>query len=70
MPVVLNAANEEAVDAYLDARLSFRAIPQVIERTMAAHRLQSGLSIDVVREVDRWAREFSRGLIAGVESKV
>ena len=70
MPVVLNAANEEAVEAFLDSRLSFPGIPQVIERTMAAHRPESGVSIEVVREVDRWAHEFSRGLIASVELKV
>src|SRR5688500_10865285 len=37
LPVVLNAANEVAVEAFLEGKLGFTAIPQVIERTMNAH---------------------------------
>ena len=37
LPVVLNAANEVAVEAFLDGKLGFTAIPRVIERTMDAH---------------------------------
>ena len=38
LPVVLNAANEVAVARFLDGRIGFTAIPQVIEQTMDAHR--------------------------------
>ena len=38
LPVVLNAANEIAVAQFLEGRIGFTAIPQVIEGTMNAHR--------------------------------
>src|SRR5262249_28762436 len=37
LPVVLNAANEVAVQLFLDGRIGFPAIPRMIEQTMAAH---------------------------------
>jgi 1-deoxy-D-xylulose-5-phosphate reductoisomerase len=57
LPVVLNAANEVAVEAFLDGKLGFTAIPQVIEKTMDAHEIERVSTIDTVRRVDRWARE-------------
>ena len=41
VPVVLNAANEVAVAAFLEGRLGFTSIPAVIERTMNAHQAES-----------------------------
>ena len=38
MPAVLNAANEVAVAAFLDGRLSFLGIPRVVVEAMAAHQ--------------------------------
>ena len=58
--VVLNAANEVAVDTFLSGRLGFTAIPQVIERTLDAHRLEQVDSLPVVRRVDAWARDYAR----------
>ena len=43
MAVVLNAANEMAVEAFLEGRIGFTAIPMMIERTMAAHPPAAGL---------------------------
>src|SRR5687767_3999294 len=40
LPVVLNAANEVAVDAFLEGKLGFTSIPQVIEKTMNDHELE------------------------------
>jgi 1-deoxy-D-xylulose-5-phosphate reductoisomerase len=57
LPVVLNAANEIAVEAFLDGRLGFTAIPRVIERAMDAHAPQPVSDVALVRSVDRWARE-------------
>ncbi|MEO6435296.1 MAG: 1-deoxy-D-xylulose-5-phosphate reductoisomerase, partial [Tepidisphaeraceae bacterium] len=62
MPVVLNAANEVAVDAFLGGRLPFPAIAQIIERTLSAHDVQRTDSLAGVRDADRWAREYSRAL--------
>jgi 1-deoxy-D-xylulose-5-phosphate reductoisomerase len=60
LPVVLNAANEVAVEYFLDGKLGFTAIPRVIEETMDAHDVENVTTLDVVRRVDRWSRECAR----------
>lgn len=67
LPVVLNAANEVAVEAFLDGKLGFTAIAEVIERTMNAHALESVSSLAVVRRVDGWGREYARGIARRLE---
>jgi 1-deoxy-D-xylulose-5-phosphate reductoisomerase len=69
-PIVLNAANEVAVDAFLGGRLSFPGIPRVIERalTEAAGRFTSPQSLDDVRAADAWARAFSAETIGTLPS--
>jgi 1-deoxy-D-xylulose-5-phosphate reductoisomerase len=56
VPVVLNAANEVAVETFLDGKLGFTAIPRVIQKTMDAHQVEPVSTIETVRRVDRWAR--------------
>lgn len=56
MPAVMNAANEVAVEAFLDGRLHFLGISGLIERTMNAHNAHPLASIDDVLAVDAWAR--------------
>jgi len=70
LPVVLNAANEIAVARFLDRRLGFTAIAQVIESTMNAHRPAELGSLSAVRDVDRWAREYAQEVAGAVELKV
>ncbi len=70
LPVVLNAANEIAVARFLDGRIGFPAIAQVIEQTMAAHTPAEVTTIAGVRAVDTWAREQAQGMAREVELKV
>ena len=70
LPVVLNAANEVAVSRFLDGKIGFRSIPQVIELTMDAHRPVQVAALAEVRAVDEWAREYSQELARGLELKV
>jgi 1-deoxy-D-xylulose-5-phosphate reductoisomerase len=56
MPAVLNAANEVAVQAFLDGTIAFLDIPAVIEATMAQHAPESILDVSVALHADRWAR--------------
>jgi len=67
LPVVLNAANEVAVAWFLEGRLGFTAIPHVIEKTMAAHHPSKVETLEAVRAVDAWAREYSREVARGVQ---
>ena len=70
LPAVLNAANEVAVAAFLKGRLSFLGIPRVVEAAMVAHKPEPLQNLEQVLGVNRWAREFARGVIAekGAES--
>jgi 1-deoxy-D-xylulose-5-phosphate reductoisomerase len=63
MPAVLNAANEIAVEAFLQRRLGFREIHRVIRKTMDAHVPTRPESIEHLLETDRWAREKASALI-------
>jgi 1-deoxy-D-xylulose-5-phosphate reductoisomerase len=57
---VLNAANEEAVAAFLDGRIPFTAIAESVREVLDDH-LPSALNrLEDVLEADRWARERSR----------
>jgi 1-deoxy-D-xylulose-5-phosphate reductoisomerase len=68
--VVLNAANEVAVDRFLAGGLGFTSIADVIERTMDAHKPIQVNTLAEVRSVDRWAREYAAKTAREVESKV
>ena len=70
VPVVLNAANEVAVEAFLDGKLGFTAIPRVIQKTMDAHQVEPVSTIETVRRVDRWAREQALGAARALELTV
>src|SRR6185503_15038259 len=64
-PIVLNAANEVAVDAFLSSRIPFQAIPRVIEAALNASDRDSlaPSTISDVRAMDAWARAFSHETI-------
>ena len=70
LPVVLNAANEIAVEAFLAGKLGFTAIPRVIERTMDAHEVETVATLDVARRVDAWARTSARNAVQALELNV
>lgn len=61
---VLNAANEIAVDAFLNGRIGFRQIHRLIEKTLGAHTCSKPKRLPDVLEADRWAREFAASLVA------
>jgi 1-deoxy-D-xylulose-5-phosphate reductoisomerase len=63
MPAVLNGANEVAVEAFLAGRIGFREIHRIIVKTMQKHANRPARSIEVILEVDRWAREQATALI-------
>ncbi|HET6347498.1 MAG TPA: 1-deoxy-D-xylulose-5-phosphate reductoisomerase [Candidatus Krumholzibacteria bacterium] len=59
-PTVLSAANEIAVAAFLDGKLSFGAIPGVIAAALDAIPVRSATSLDDVMEADRATRRWIR----------
>ena len=63
-PAALNAANEEAVAAFLDGRTSFTGIPETIEAVLEAERPCAASSLEDVLDADRRAREHARQVLA------
>lgn len=64
-PVVLNAANEVAVEAFLEQEIGFLEIPRVIAKTMEKHSSQPVENLEQLLELDRWAREAAHKIIEG-----
>lgn len=62
-PAILNAANEVAVEAFLNREIGFRTIDQLIARVMDALPHQKATSIDDVLDQDRCARELAYSFI-------
>jgi 1-deoxy-D-xylulose-5-phosphate reductoisomerase len=62
-PCVLNAANEIAVHAFLEGRLRFLEIAEVIERTLSELGSEPVLAFESLYEADRHARELASGLV-------
>ncbi len=66
MPTVLNAANEIAVDAFLNEQIRFTDIPVIIEHCMDSVAVKPADSLDIVLEADQHARLVSKQIIAGL----
>ncbi|MCP4127512.1 MAG: 1-deoxy-D-xylulose-5-phosphate reductoisomerase [Gammaproteobacteria bacterium] len=58
-PAVLNAANEVAVEAFLNARISFTAIPEIIESVMDQTPVTEALNLDQILDADQQARSMA-----------
>jgi 1-deoxy-D-xylulose-5-phosphate reductoisomerase len=56
---ILNAANEIAVDAFLNNKLGFTKIVSVIEKTLATVSSQQASSLDIILTADQQARDVA-----------
>ena len=63
-PAVYNAANEQAVDAFHEGRLSFLGIVDTIARVVDAHEAPDVLSVESLADAETWARTTADLLIA------
>ena len=66
-PAILNAANEIAVQAFLDQRISFMQIAAVVEQTLNGQILTEPQSLTAVQESDEQARLYSSAYIKRLE---
>ncbi|MEE3301124.1 MAG: 1-deoxy-D-xylulose-5-phosphate reductoisomerase, partial [Pseudomonadota bacterium] len=62
-PVVLNAANEEVVAAFLEGAIRFTQIPAIIETVMSKIPCEAAASLAIIQEIDKQARSLTKGLI-------
>lgn len=63
LPSVLNAANEVAVAAFLEGRIKFLEIEELIEKAMLAHNTINNPSLAIIQEVDSETRKFVGSLL-------
>ncbi len=62
-PAAMNAANEVAVKAFLDRKISFEKIPVVIERSLNVHKIRTNPDIHDITEADSLTRAFAGTLL-------
>jgi 1-deoxy-D-xylulose-5-phosphate reductoisomerase len=60
LPAVLNAANEIAVDAFVNREIGFEGISDLVTKTMNAHQVVDHPTLEQILQADAWARDFSR----------
>ena len=65
-PAILNAANEIAVAAFLDAGLPYLRIPEVVEKTLNHIQSVPASSLELILEVDAQARQVATSLMSGI----
>ncbi|MCH7672253.1 MAG: 1-deoxy-D-xylulose-5-phosphate reductoisomerase, partial [Proteobacteria bacterium] len=63
LPVVLNAANEVAVAAFLGKKIGFSRIPLIIEAVMTKIPCEAASTLAIIRDTDEAARNIAKELI-------
>ena len=63
LPSVLNAADEEAVEAFLKGEIDFLSIHKVVEKVVLRHKIIKNPSLQDILQADHWARQEARNLI-------
>jgi len=65
MPAILNAANEIAVNAFLEGSLKFTEIPLFLQRVMGEYEVKAVHTVEDILKADHWARERSKAILEG-----
>ena len=63
LPTAMNAANEEAVEAFIEERIALTDIPRVIENVMSQHQTRSATDLAAVLDADRTSRAAAASII-------
>ena len=58
MPTVYNAANERAVGKFLDRKIGYLEIPEIIQASMEAHSVVEHPSVEEILETEKAVYEF------------
>ena len=66
MPATMNAANEVAVEAFLNGGIRFTDIAEIIHSTMDGHSPKDVETLEDALEADRWAREKAESLVVAL----
>jgi len=65
MPAILNAANEVAVNAFLEGSIKFTEIPLLLQRVMEEHEVKSARTIEDILKADHSGRERAKVILEG-----
>lgn len=65
-PTILNAANEVAVDAFLNHRIRFTQIAELVERVLDQTQVIGAMSLDGILEADKTARQHAQLMVKGL----
>lgn len=60
LPAVLNAANEVAVEGFVNKKIGFPQITETVRRTMDAHKVVAHPTLEQILEADTWARQEAK----------
>ncbi len=63
LPVVLNAANEEAVSLFLQGKIKFDGIIDIVQKIVRSHRVKRQVSLEEIFKIDAWAKTKVRELV-------
>jgi 1-deoxy-D-xylulose-5-phosphate reductoisomerase len=63
LPVVLNGANEVAVEAFLEGRIKFTELPVIIAEALSRHRSLSSPTLEEILAADHWSRQEANTII-------
>jgi 1-deoxy-D-xylulose-5-phosphate reductoisomerase len=70
MPCVLNAANEVAVEAFLDKKISFTSMARLVSRTMAEHKVLKAATIAETVNASNWAKGKAGEIVRNYELRI
>jgi 1-deoxy-D-xylulose-5-phosphate reductoisomerase len=60
LPAVLNAANEIAVEAFVNRKINFSQITETVRRVMDAHKVVAHPTLETILAADAWARSAAK----------
>jgi len=69
-PAVLNAANEVAVEAFLNKEIAYHEIAQIIQSVLDTHQPQKASDLEMVLKADAWAREEAKTLSQNADQAI
>ena len=66
-PAVLNAANEEAIQCFIQQKIKFNHITKLVENTLDRHHTVPNPDLDEILAADIWARNFVKEAVGEQE---
>ena len=67
-PTILNAANEIAVDSFLNNRIQFTQIAELVERVLNKTQVNGAMSLESILEADGLARQNAKAMVEGLNA--